>query len=57
MNASQQIAEGAFFVPSYSEQTVLSYNPLFTNQTIICKEIEEEPIEIYIPGNLDKLEK
>ncbi|MCJ7634636.1 hypothetical protein MUP77_19870 [Candidatus Bathyarchaeota archaeon] len=40
----RQVAEGAYFVPSYSEQTVLSYQPQFTNQTIIVKEIEEETI-------------
>ncbi len=40
----RQVAEGAYFVPSYSEQTVLSYQPLVTNQTILVKDVEEETI-------------
>lgn len=40
----RKIAEGAYFVPSYSEQTVLPFSGMMVNQTIITKEIDEEII-------------
>lgn len=38
----RKVSEGAYFVPSYSEQTVLSYQPLISNQTITVKGPEDE---------------
>jgi len=45
MKASiRKIAEGAYFVPSYSEQTVLPFSGMMVSQTITVKEIDEEII-------------
>jgi hypothetical protein len=45
--AIRKINEGAYFVPSYSEQTIVSYQPSIANQTIITPIENEE--EIVIP--------
>ena len=37
-----KVGEGAYFVPSYSEQTVLSYDSLMTNQTVLPGISEED---------------
>jgi len=37
----RKIAEGAYFVPSYSEQTVLPFSGMMVSQTITVKEIDE----------------
>ena len=41
-----KVGEGAYFVPSYSEQTVLSYDSLMTNQTVITGAREEDESRI-----------
>jgi hypothetical protein len=41
----KQIAEGAFFVPSYSEQTIIPFEGMITAQTITSVEEEDEPKE------------
>ena len=40
----RKIAEGAFFVPSYSEQTVVPFQPSITNQTITARDIGDETV-------------
>jgi len=41
-----KIGEGAYFAPSYSEQTVIPFQPAITDQTVITSELEEEIIQI-----------
>lgn len=41
----RKIGDGAYFIPSYSEQTIQSFHPLYTNQTITTREIDSELIE------------
>ena len=41
----KQIAEGAFFVPSYSEQTIIPFEGMITAQTITSVAVEDEPKE------------
>ena len=44
MHQIVKIAEGAFFVPSYSEQTVLGFQPGITSQTVlVCGDIGIAP--------------
>ena len=58
----RRISDGAYFVPSYSEQTIQSFHPLFTGQTITTRELDvdlfesievktEEQKEIFIKQN------
>lgn len=41
-----KVSEGAYFVPSYSEQTVLSYDSMMTSQTVLRETREENEGEI-----------
>jgi len=41
----RKVGDGAYFIPSYSEQTIQSFHPLFTSQTITTKELDSELIE------------
>lgn len=44
MNTRQvrKVAEGAYFLASYSEQTIIGFQPGITNQTIVSEEETEE---------------
>jgi hypothetical protein len=42
MNDIIEVTEGAYFVPCYSEQTVVSYQPGITAQTIVVEAIEQK---------------
>ena len=55
MNEIIKVAEGAYFVPSYSDQTVLQFIPGITNQSIVFSPNLEEEITIYeeIPGEIE----
>lgn len=57
---TRKVGEGAYFVPSYSEQTVLLYQPSITNQTIITKEPGEEhlilPLEMEEEDHFTKMD-
>ena len=35
----KEVAAGAFFVPSYSEQTIIKFSPQLTSQTIVDGEL------------------
>jgi len=41
----RQVGQGAYFVPSYSEQTIIPFQPSITNQTVTTKEFEEDTIQ------------
>ena len=41
-----KVGEGAYFVPSYSEQTILSYDPLISSQTVLTETSEEDESKI-----------
>ncbi len=41
----QQVGQSAYFVPSYSEQTIIPFQPSITNQTVTTKEFEEDTIQ------------
>ena len=43
----RQVGEGAYFVPSYSEQTITAFQPTITNQTVTVKEVDED--NTYLP--------
>jgi hypothetical protein len=45
--AMRKIAEGAYFIPSYSEQTIVSYQPSIASQTILTTMASDE--EVIIP--------
>jgi uncharacterized protein (DUF169 family) len=49
MNSVIKVAEGAFYVPSYYEQTVVSYQPGITTQAVFTG-IEETEVSVYIPA-------
>ncbi|MBI2304447.1 MAG: hypothetical protein HYU86_06830 [Chloroflexi bacterium] len=38
----QMIAEGAYFIPSYSEQTIVGFQLGITNQTVAIAETPED---------------
>ena len=40
----RQVGQGAYFVPSYSEQTIIPFQPSITNQTVTIKEFEEDVV-------------
>ena len=40
----RQVGQGAYFVPSYSEQTITPFQPAITNQTVTVKEFDENTI-------------
>jgi len=47
----QKIADGAYFVPCYSEQTVVHFQPIVTAQAIVGSQSQEdeagEPLEMH----------
>jgi hypothetical protein len=42
----REVRQGAYFVPSYSEQTIISFQPTITAQTVTNVELEEDAIQI-----------
>ena len=42
----RKVGEGAYFVTSYSEQTIMPFQPIITSQTVIAKEPIEDVITI-----------
>ena len=42
----RKVGEGAYFVPSYSEQTILLYDSLMTSQTVMVEAREEDESKI-----------
>ena len=42
----RKVSEGAYFVPSYSEQTILSYDSLMASQTVMTEAREEDESKI-----------
>ncbi|HUV56003.1 MAG TPA: hypothetical protein VMV84_02100 [Dehalococcoidales bacterium] len=46
----RQVGQGAYFVPSYSEQTIIHFQPSITNQTVTTKEFEEDIIPVTLEG-------
>ena len=42
----RKVGQGAYFVPSYSEQTILSYDSLMGSQTVINEAREEDESKI-----------
>ena len=43
-----KVGKGAYFVPSYSEQTVVLYDPLLSSQTVLVEAGEEEDAGISV---------
>lgn len=43
MDEIREVAKGAFFVPSYSEQTLTSFRHGITNQTVVIRREEIAP--------------
>lgn len=41
---ARKVGEGAYFVPSYSEQTIVPFQPTITAQTVTTTEFEEEEV-------------
>jgi hypothetical protein len=58
----RKVAEGAYFVSSYSEQTVLPFQSIITTQTVTAKEPEEavfdaiEEKDLFMDKERQKLE-
>lgn len=50
----KEVAAGAFFVPTYSEQTVLTFQPVIDNQTILMSAYEETESPEQSEENSDK---
>lgn len=44
MNGIVKVAEGAYFVPSYSDQTVIAYQPTIGSQSVLNARDEEGPL-------------
>lgn len=40
----REVGQGAYFVQSYSEQTIISFQPNITNQTVTTNEFVDEDI-------------
>lgn len=40
-----KVAKGAYFVPSYSEQTIIPFQSIITTQTVTIQETEEDAIK------------
>ena len=41
----RKVGEGAYFVPSYSEQTIIPFQSIITTQTVTSMEPEEDVVE------------
>jgi hypothetical protein len=41
----RKVSQGAYFVQSYSEQTVITFQPTITAQTVTAREFEGEDID------------
>ena len=48
----REVAEGAYFVPSYSEQTIIPFQQIITTQTVIIQKGEEDTIKTIKEENI-----
>jgi len=53
MREIQKIAEGAYFVLSYSEQTIAGFQPGITTQTVISAREEVESQTLYEQDDME----